>query len=565
MDAAREIMKWLTPSDATIEDAAFSSSGITVITRTRHDMPLEAASPLAEEIRAIRTGIGRYFLPDESFAEIVRINWLDGVRVRFASNDVAHFRPSGNAPEMRFYSNADTAGRAAEVARLGIADDGILRRMARDAADRLAIASYRASPRPLALFGVLQHYAWGGYELIPQLIGISNPEHLPCAELWMGAHARGPAQVEIDGIRMTLDRLLAADPWLTLGPDAALRFAGRLPYLFKVLDVRDMVSIQAHPTRAQAEEGFSRENAAGIPIDAPHRLYRDENHKPEVHAVLTDFWMLHGFRPLEEIAEVLSSEPELAPLVAGFSERLATAAPEDKNARPALLRELYERVMTMPQPDMDSILDPLVTRLEADEAAGRLGKDNPGFWALRAARTFPVPGGHRDRGIFSIYMLNLVHLRPGQGTFQPPGTLHAYLEGANVELMANSDNVLRGGLTQKHVDVPALLATLSFKDGHPLVLEGRATSETGREYETPAEDFALERIEIAPGIPYSGGREHSADTLIVTEGAAALVAAGRTLPLSRGGCAIVPAGIPYSIAARAPRTVLYKAGIPAVS
>ena len=93
--------------------------------------------------------------------------------------------------------------------------------------------------------------------------------------------------------------------------------------------------------------------------------------------------------------------------------------------------------MTMPQPDMDSILDPLVTRLEADEAAGRLGKDNPGFWALRAARTFPVPGGHRDRGIFSIYMLNLVHLRPGQGTFQPPGTLHAYLEGANVELMAN--------------------------------------------------------------------------------------------------------------------------------
>jgi mannose-6-phosphate isomerase len=369
--------------------------------------------------------------------------------------------------------------------------------------------------------------------------------------------------VEINGTRLALDWLLAADPWLTLGPDNALRFAGRLPYLFKVLDVRDMASIQAHPTRAQAEEGFSRENAAGIPIDAPNRLYRDENHKPEVHVVLTEFWMLHGFRPLEEIAEALSSEQELAPLAADFSEKLA--ALKDAAGRPALLRELYEKLMTMRQADVDAILEPLIARLEAEETAGRLGKDAPGFWALRAARTFPVSGGHRDRGIFSIYLLNLLHLRPGQGTYQPAGTLHAYLEGANVELMANSDNVMRGGLTPKHVDVRELLATLSFRDGHPAILEGRATSETGREYETPAEEFALERVEIAPGIPYSGGREHSVDTLIVMEGAASIVAAGRTLPLARGACAIVPAGIPYSIAARAPRTVLYKAGIPAVS
>ncbi len=110
------------------------------------------------------------------------------------------------------------------------------------------------------------------------------------------------------------------------------------------------------------------------------------------------------------------------------------------------------------------------------------------------------------------------------------------------------------------MDVPELLATLSFHDGHPSILEGRATSETGREYETPAEEFALERIEVSPGVPYSGGREHSVDTLIVIEGAAAIVAAGRTLPLSRGGCAMVPAGILYSVAARAPRAVLYKAG-----
>jgi mannose-6-phosphate isomerase class I len=187
------------------------------------------------------------------------------------------------------------------------------------------------------------------------------------------------------------------------------------------------------------------------------------------------------------------------------------------------------------------------------------------IWALRAARTFPLPAGHRDRGILSIYLLNLVHLRPGQGTYQPSGTLHAYLEGADVELMANSDNVLRGGLTPKHVDVPELLATLSFRDGHPSILEGRATSETSREYETQAEEFALERIDIGPGVPYSGGRDHSADTLIVTEGAAAVVAAGRTLLLPRGGCTIVPAGVPYSVAARGARAVLYKAGVPATA
>jgi mannose-6-phosphate isomerase class I len=246
--------------------------------------------------------------------------------------------------------------------------------------------------------------------------------------------------------------------------------------------------------------------------------------------------------------------------MSGFGTRLRTAK---ENGRGVLLQELYARLMTMPQAGIDALAHPLVARLETEEAQGRLGKESHGFWALRAARAFTFPDGHRDRGILSIYLLNLLHLKPGQGSFQPAGTLHAYLEGVNVELMANSDNVLRGGLTNKHVDVPELLATLSFRDGPPSILEGRTSSETSREYETPAEEFALERIEVTPGVPYSGGREHSADSLIVIEGAAALVAAGRTLMLGRGGCAMVPAGVPYSIAARSPRTLLFKAGVPA--
>jgi phosphomannomutase len=566
MTAAAEIVRWLTPPEAAIVEAAFAPDGIIVRRQDGTAARLDPADPLVESLRGIHAAIGRYFTADDGFPEIEWVNWMDGVRVRFSSADVVHVRPSGNAPEMRFYAVADSVPRAETLVALGVSADGILRRMARDAADRMALASYRATPQPLPLIGAAQHYAWGGYELIPQLLGQDNSRHEPFAELWMGAHPRGLAQVEINGTRLTLDRLIASDPWITLGSEVALRYAGRLPYLFKVLDVRDMASIQAHPSRAQAEEGFARENAAGIPIDAPGRIYRDENHKPEVHVVLTDFWMLHGFRPLEEIVEVLSSEQELAPLVMDLSARLragpAAAAGQEASPRVDLLRDLYGQLMTMGQADVDAILDPLIARLEAEESAGRLHRESPGFWALRAARTFPLPGAHRDRGIFSLFLLNLVHLRPGQGTYQPAGTLHAYLEGADVELMANSDNVLRGGLTPKHVAVDELLSTLSFRDGRPPILEGRATSETSREFETPAEEFALERIEVAPGVPYSGGREHSVDTLIAVEGAAAIVAAGKALTVSRGGCAIVPAGIPYSIAARAPRAVLFKAGVP---
>lgn len=560
-DAAREIMRWLSPSDPSVVEAFFSSDGMRVRDAQGQERTLAAGDALGEEVGGMRARIGRYFTPTHGFLDVTWINWLDGVRIGFQNRDVAHIRPSGNAPEMRIYANADSQERADEIAALGKADNGLLRGMERDAVERMALASYRALPRPVPLIGAPQHYEWGGLQYIPGLLGVDNAEKRPFAELWMGAHPRGPAAADIDGTRIPLDRLIASDPWLTLGPDVALRFAGRLPYLFKVLDVRIMASIQAHPSKTQAEEGFARENAAGIPLDAARRNYRDDNHKPEVHVVLTDFWMLHGFRPLEEIAEMLASEQELAALMPEFGDNLSAAGP-DPGARSALLRGLYARVMTMQQPMVDALLDPLVARLEGEEARGTLKKEDPGFWALRAARTFPLADGHRDRGIVSIYLLNLVRLKPGQGTFQPAGTLHAYLEGVDVECMANSDNVLRGGLTPKHVDVQELLSTLSFTDGRPPILEGRATSETGREYETPAEEFALERIEVTPGVPHAGGREHSADCLIVIEGAAAVIAAGRTLMLQRGGIALVPAGLPYSLAARSPRAVLFKAGVP---
>ena len=561
-DTGREIVAWLSPADPSIIEARFASAaGVVVRTQAGDERGLAVGDALAQELAGIRSRLQRYFTPADGFGEVSWVNWLDGVRVGFAHNEVAHVRPSGNAPEMRFYAIADGEDRAGAMTARAVEEDGLLDRMRRDSTERTAISGFRASPRALALRPAFQHYAWGGYEFIPGLVGVQNAERRPFAEMWIGTHPRGPARAEIDGTFLALDRLIAAEPWQTLGSDVALRFAGRLPYLLKVLDVRIMASLQAHPTRAQAAEGFARENAAGIPLDAPTRNYRDENHKPEVHVVLTDFWMLHGFRPLGEIAEALSSEPELREIMPAFGERLR-AAGENRESRSALLRELYGRVMTMDQAEVDGVLSPLVARLESAEREGTLGRDSHGFWVLRAARTFPLPGGHGDRGILSMYLLNLLALKPGQGTYQPAGTLHAYLEGADVELMANSDNVLRAGLTPKHVDVPELLATLSFHDGRPPILEGRAASETGREYETPAEEFALERIDVSPGTPYSGGRDHSADCLIVTEGAATVVAGGRTVMLARGGIAMVPSALPYSVAARSGRAVLFKAGVP---
>ncbi len=566
-EEAREIMRWLSPADSRLRLARFSEVGIAATSLEGGETGTEATgappgSALSEELAILRERIARTLASDNAFGEPQWVDWLDGVRAGFAGGDVLHIRPSGNAPEMRVYVVSGSPERAESMVAAATSETGTVRRLEREAAERMALAAFRAQPRPLPLRGAVQHYEWGGHDFIPALIGADNPDGKPYAELWMGAHPRAPALAEVDGARVRLDRLIDADPWAVLGSDAALRFAGRLPYLFKVLDVRVMASIQAHPSKTQAEEGFARENALGIPVDAPHRNYRDENHKPEVHVALTDFWMLHGFRPLEEIGEVLASEPELAACMPGFDARLRAAGPAGPAARSSLVRDLYERVMTMPQPEVDAMLDPLVARLEEANARSALRRDNPGFWALRAARSFPLSDRHRDRGIISVYLLNLVTLKPGQGTFQPAGTLHAYLEGADVELMANSDNVLRGGLTPKHVDAKELLSTLDFRDGRPPILEGRAASETGREYETPAEEFALERIEVSPGVPNWGGRDHGADTIIVIEGAAALVAAGRTLSLPRGGITLVPAGVPYSIAARSPHAVLFKASVP---
>jgi phosphomannomutase len=191
MSAAREIVRWLTPSDAAIVEASFASAGIGVRGSGGEERALAGTDALAEEIGGIHAAIGRYFLPEDGFPEAAAINWVDGVRVRFASGDVVHFRPSGNAPEMRFYAVADAPERARAVVALGVADQGILRRMARDAADRLALAAYRGTPQPVALFGALQHYAGAGTSSSPGSSARTTPSGGPAPSCGWGPTRAG--------------------------------------------------------------------------------------------------------------------------------------------------------------------------------------------------------------------------------------------------------------------------------------------------------------------------------------------------------------------------------------
>jgi phosphomannomutase len=498
---------------------------------------------VAEALGDICRSLGEAFPAGAGFSPVAWVNWLDGLRVGFEDGRIAHLRASGNAPELRLYAVADSPEAAERIAE-EVLHGGALARLESLAQEKRAAAGFASSPRPLLLRGAVQHYAWGGTRFLPELLGLPNDGDEPWAELWLGAHPRGPAAARLEqapGGWLALDRLIRAAPDAVLGRRASRRFGGELPFLLKVLDARDILSVQVHPGRRLAREGYAREQEAGLPLDSPQRSYPDPKPKLEVHAALSRVWMLHGFRPSGQIAALPALIPELAGLFAGLPDRRD-------------LRALYTRLMSLPQGAVDAILEPLLARLERQEPED---KGTPDFWALRAARQYPV-----DRGIFSIYLLNLVCLEPGQGTFQPPGLPHAYLEGTVVELMSNSDNVLRGGLTAKKVDAPELLRAIVFRGGPPRILRARAVSAAEWAYPAPARAFRLGRVELPAGGACRLGCR-GPQCLLVLQGPATLEGGGRRLELARGAAALVPAGLPCLARAGATgAAVLYRASLP---
>jgi len=361
------------------------------------------------------------------------------------------------------------------------------------------------------LRGVVQPYSWGGTDFIPQLLNITNHDKKPFAEYWLGAHPSAPAI--LDETNTSLHQFIASHPKETLGEIVAVKF-GLLPYLFKILDVKQMLSIQVHPSKAVAEEEFEKENKKGIALNASNRNYKDKNHKPELMVAWSDFWLLHGFKPEVELKETLNGVQELLFLLPLFEQRG--------------YKDLYEEVMTMPQEKVDEVLRPLLQKIVPLYEAGKLQKTSEDFWAARAAVTFCKNGSY-DRGIFSIYFFNLLHLKEGEAIYQAAGLPHAYLEGQNVEVMANSDNVLRAGLTDKHVDVPELMKHVKFEATHPKIF--RASKEAEQAFDAPVEEFFLKRYKTGNAVSLS---PQNGTVLFVYEGKGEAQADDETIKLNRG-------------------------------
>jgi mannose-6-phosphate isomerase len=386
------------------------------------------------------------------------------------------------------------------------------------------------------LQGKVQHYAWGGYEFIPELLGFNNSDHKPCAEYWMGAHPSASGQLETEeGLQSWYD-LIQQDRLEHLGEEVYQNF-GELPYLFKVLDVNEMLSIQVHPTREEAKKGYEREEAEGVPVTAPHRNYKDKNHKPEVMVALGEFWLLHGFKKEEELQRVLETVPEFNFLSKVFAEDGYYG--------------LYKMVMEMPQEEVDELLLPLIER----EITSPPAREEPGYWVSKLYNGV-LPAANCDRGIFSIYFFNIVHLKEGEAVFQGAGLPHAYLEGQNIELMANSDNVLRGGLTPKHIDVPELLKLITFERTEPNILTGEVSVTGEIDYPLPVEDFAISAIKLQNGREYVS-KSKSAEIYLVMEGEAHC----DHITCKRGEVFVVLPGEEYTVRG-IEDSVLYKAFVP---
>ena len=392
------------------------------------------------------------------------------------------------------------------------------------------------------LQGIHRHYEWGGNAFIPQLMHVDNAIGKPFAEYWMGAHPSAPAMVETAQGLMALDQMIQENKVAFLGAKTAAQF-GALPYLFKILDVEKMLSIQVHPSKENAEKGFSKEQQAGVPIDATNRNYKDQNHKPEVMVALSDFWLLHGFMPAIALKERLSSLAPLQILLPEFG--------QDDYAG------LYSHFMRLDQTATDKILKPLLEIAVHEVAVGNVDKTHPHWWANKYYGGI-VPSSNIDKGILSIYILNIVNVPKYQGVFQGAGLLHAYLEGQNIELMANSDNVLRGGLTPKHIDIEELLQHIQFEPTYPSILKGDFTSSNELQFPCPVPDFGLTKITITPGETYTN-KTSSFEMFLVMQGYVQLDG----MDLKPGELAAVKAGAAYHIQQTGSETaVIFKSFVP---
>ncbi|MCX4664210.1 mannose-6-phosphate isomerase, class I [Streptomyces uncialis] len=393
------------------------------------------------------------------------------------------------------------------------------------------------------LDNTIRPYAWGSVTAIPRLLG-TEPTGEPQAEMWMGAHPGAPSRTA----RGTLADVIDADPRGTLGTPAVERFGPRLPFLLKILAAGAPVSLQVHPDLPQAQRGHAREDRLRIPLDAPHRTYKDANHKPELICALTPFEGLCGFREPTATADLLTrlGVDSLKP----YADMLRAHPPE------AALREALTAFLTADRAEIAATVaeaaqacdrlaryeDPATGNPTGSATGGTSGTPAPGpasAYAAYASLAHHYPG---DPGVLAAMLLHHVRLQPGEALFLGAGVPHTYLQGLGVEIMANSDNVLRCGLTPKHIDVPELLRVVRFEAADPGILRPEASPDGEEVYDTPIDEFRLSRLVHPEGAVPATLTADTPQIVMCTAGTVTLHGEGPDETLAPGASVFVPAG-----------------------
>ena len=368
------------------------------------------------------------------------------------------------------------------------------------------------------LINSVQNYAWGSKTAQTELYGLANPQQLPMAELWMGAHPKSSSKIEdASGQVVSLRDVIDGNQSALLGDAVAKRF-GELPFLFKVLCAAQPLSIQVHPNKRNSEIGFAKENAAGIPMDAAERNYKDPNHKPELVFALTPFLAMNAFREFSEIVSLLQP-------VAGAHTAIAHFLEQPNAAR---LSQLFAALLSMQGEEKSRALAILKAALETQQG-------EPWQTIRLIAEFYPD-----DSGLFSPLLLNVVKLNPGEAMFLFAETPHAYLQGVALEVMANSDNVLRAGLTPKYIDIPELVANVKFeaKPANQL-LTTPVKHGAELDFPIPVDDFAFSLHDLSA--QETAIDQQSAAILFCVEGEAILRKGEQRLVLKPGESAFISA------------------------
>lgn len=379
-------------------------------------------------------------------------------------------------------------------------------------------------PKPYLLHNEIQHYKWGTKNdkaFIPQFIGAATEKDLPYAELWMGAHPKAPSQIEIDGDRYLLNRLIEKHPQEILGEAVAGKFNKKLPFLFKVLSANEALSIQAHPNKQQAEVLHT--------LDPAH--YPDDNHKPEIAIALDELLALAGFQPISSLLGTFESYPEIATFIGENIVAEMRSVRNDSDEAKTVVKKMFSSLMHKSQTHQEELLaaiESLTTRLSAKS---ELSKREELFFELRKI----YPGA--DSGLFSLFILNLIRLKKGEAVFLNAGIPHAYLKGNIVECMANSDNVVRAGLTPKFQDVKTLVDILTYETA-PITIQAASRNK----YDTPVPEFAIEQIKLGAA-EIETVEATSIQFLLIVDGRVSIQWENETADYQKGQAVLIPASL----------------------